>query len=151
MRDRFNDRLERKVIEDRITDPESGFEIVAKRVQEAVRSVDGLAIESKETRNCELLSCGHPKDVGTPVATCELCKQKGLPYYVCANCSVQCPITGILVCRKHAVLAPDGRYYSRAGLKQAKRSGLFSATQSQGGGGKATGLLGAIVAFLRWW
>lgn len=152
MRKRFDDILERKVIEEIVKDSESGYEVGARRVQESVRSPDGLAIESKETRRRELMACNHLFDVGTPIAACAICsKQKGHPVYVCERCSVQCPMTGILVCKRHAVPGLDGRYYSPAGLKQAKKLGLFKGPQSQGGGGKATGLLGTLVAFLRWW
>lgn len=143
-------RLEHHVRVDRILDVESGHEFGAEHATETSESFDGV-VETVEYMTRRVLPCGHLHQIGQPLARCDACSANaGKPMFVCQSCSINCPVTGASLCVRCTCLGPDGRRYSPAGLKQAKKMGLFnspSASRAPAGARRK----GWLARLLEWW
>ena len=121
-------RVERRVISDIVTDENWGEEYAARAILETTQTFGGT-VETNEESGVTMLACGHPHRPGGYLARCERCSQKAKrPVYVCAHCSVTCPVTGQSLCLRCTRPGPDGRRYSPEGYQWAQRAGCFDAT-----------------------
>ena len=129
--DLFGRSIERRVKRHRVVDPKTGEEIVSSARMETSTGFDG-AVEEIHEINLSMQDCGHVLKLGDTPTRCEGCSEReGRAVYVCQKCSVQCPVTGELLCVRCTVIAPDGRRYSLDGAKQAERAGWFDKPRSQ--------------------
>ncbi len=145
-------RLERVIRRDHTIDEESGHEFTAEVGSETVVTFDGT-VETVQHTVRKVLACRHLYEVGMPLVRCDSCTGKaGKPMYVCENCAIVCPVTGLVLCQRCSLLGPDHRRYSPDGLKQARKMGLFNtSSSSRSRDATAEPRCGWLARLLEWW
>jgi hypothetical protein len=143
-------RMERHVESEHIGDG-TGDELVTESVVDVTETFGGTAEHASRVDGA-LLSCGHVHRPGEYLARCDACSKKAKrTVYVCGECAFTCPVAGQSLCRRCGVPAPDGRYFSRKGLKVAKKQGWFDSAIPPMEPPPHTCRRGLLSWLLEWW